>query len=142
MKRGRCRGDGGDSGPLEAVILMPVLLAVFALLIAFGRTTTAGNDVEHAARVGARAATGAQTMGGAQERASTVVRRSLANSGLSCASHDVGVSGAMRPGGRITVSVSCVVDLGDVTELGPIPGSRTLRASATEIIDVIRGGGS
>lgn len=139
MKR-RWRDERGDSGPLEAVILIPVLLALFALLMAFGRTTTAGNDVEHAARVGARAATGAQTMGGATGRAQTVVQQSLANSGLSCTSHAIGVSGAMRPGGRVTVSVSCVVDLGDVTDLGPIPGSRTLRATATEIIDVKRGG--
>ena len=131
----RCRGDWGDSGPLEAVILIPVLLALFALLMAFGRTTTAGNDVEHAARVGARAATGAQTIGGATGRAEAVVRKSLMLSGLSCTSHSTFVSGVMRPGGRITVSVSCVVDLGDVTDLGPIPGSRTLRATASEVID-------
>ena len=52
------------------------------------------------------------------------------------------MSGTWTPGGRVTVTVSCVVDLGDVTKFGVIPGSRTLTASATEVVDRTRGGAS
>ena len=57
---GRCRGDRGDSGPLEMVILLPAILLLFGMVVAFGRATTASQHVEHAAAVGARAAAGAQ----------------------------------------------------------------------------------
>ena len=39
-------------------ILVPVLVLLFALVVAFGRAATADTDVEHAARVAARAAAG------------------------------------------------------------------------------------
>ncbi len=67
------RGERGDAGPLEMVILMPVLLLAFAVVVLFGRTTTAATDVEHAARVGARAAAAAQSVSGARSRADAVV---------------------------------------------------------------------
>ena len=69
-----------------------------------------------------------------------MVGESLAGSGLACQSQATSVSGAFTPGGRVTVTVSCVVALGDVTQFGLIPGSRTLTASATEVIDRTRGG--
>lgn len=120
------------------VILLPAVLFLFGLVVAFGRTTTAGQHVEHAAAVGARAAAGAQTASGAGALAGEVVGRSLAQHGMSCAAPQVG--GVFTPGGRVTVTVTCVVDLGDVSHLGFIPGSRTLTATATEVIDRTRGG--
>ncbi len=134
----RARGDRGDSGPLEMVILLPAVLLLFGLVVAFGRTTTASQHVEHAAAVGARAAAGAQTAGGADALAADVVGRSLAQYGMSCAPPAVG--GTFTPGGRVSVTVTCVVDLGDVTKFGFIPGSRTLTATASEVIDRTRGG--
>jgi Flp pilus assembly protein TadG len=137
---GRLRGSRGDSGPLEVVILLPAVLLLFGLVVAFGRTTTAATNVEHAAAVGARAAVAAQTSGGASARAGGVVEESLAGSGLACASQETSISGSFRPGSRVTVTVTCVVALGDVTQFGFLPGSRTLTASATEVIDRTRGG--
>jgi Flp pilus assembly protein TadG len=132
--------DRGDSGPLELVILLPAVLALFGLVVAFGRATTADNDVEHAARVGARAAVSAQTSGGGSALARDVVVDSLRSAGLSCASGPaVSVGGTWVPGGRVTVTVSCTASLADVTQFG-LPGSRTLTASATEVIDRTRGG--
>ena len=124
------------------VILVPVLLAMFALVVLFGRTTTAATDVSHAARVGARAAAAAQSIGGATTRATAVVDQSLADSGLSCAERSVAITGSMQPGGRVTVTVRCVASLADVTRYGFIPGSRTLRATASEVVDVTRGSSS
>jgi Flp pilus assembly protein TadG len=138
VKRVRC--ERGDAGPLELVILVPVVLLLFGLVVAFGRATTAQEHVQHAAAVGARAAAGAQTAGGASAVASQVVADSLAGVGMTdCASP--AVAGTFTPGGRVTVTVTCVVDLGDVTKFGLIPGSRRLSASATELIDRTRGAG-
>jgi Flp pilus assembly protein TadG len=137
---GRGRTDRGDSGPLELVILVPAVLALFGLVVAFGRTTTADTDVEHAARVGARAAASAQTRGGGDALAREVIVESLRVAGLSCASGpSVSVGGSWRPGERVTVTVSCTASLADVTKFG-LPGSRTLTATATEVIDRTRGG--
>jgi Flp pilus assembly protein TadG len=124
------------------VILLPAVLLLFGLVVAFGRAATADTKVEHAAAVGARAAAMAQTMGGANARAAEVVADSLRNSGLACTgSSPPVVSGSLAPGGRVSVMVSCVASLGDVTQFGFIPGSRTLTATATEVVDVTRGGG-
>ena len=135
----RLRGARGDAGPLEVVLLVPVVLLVFGLVVAFSRTTTATEHVAHAAAVGARAAASAQTAGGANALASQVVAEALAQVGMSCAAPLV--VGAFTPGGSVTVTVTCVVDLGDVTRFGLLPGSRTLRASVTEVIDRTRGVG-
>lgn len=135
----RWRGDRGDSGPLEVVILLPAILLLFGLVVAFSRATTATEYVEHAAAVGARAAASAQTAGGATVLANQVVSESLAQHGMTCGSP--AIDGTFTPGGRVTVTVRCTVDLGDLTQFGMIPGSRTLTASATEVIDVNRGGG-
>lgn len=137
----RAQGERGDAGPLEVAILMPVLLLLFALVIAFGRATTAGTDVEHAARVGARAAAAAQSMGGAQQRAQTVVVESLRDSGLACVERSVSVGGSLQPGGRVSVTVTCVASMADLAGFGLVPGARTLSATASEVVDVIRGGG-
>lgn len=136
----RARGERGDSGPLEAVILVPVVLLMFALVVAYGRTTQADTKVEHAAAVGARAAANAQTAGGGQARAEVVVAESLANAGLACQGRSVSVGGDYRPGGRVTVTVSCVAALSDLVGLGLPVGSRTLTATASEVIDRTRGG--
>ena len=76
--------ERGDAGPLEVVILVPVVLLVFALVVAFSRTTTATEHVAHAAAVGARAAASAQTAGGATALATDVVADALAQVGMSC----------------------------------------------------------
>jgi Flp pilus assembly protein TadG len=134
----RGRGARGDAGPLELVILVPVVLLVFGLVVAFSRTTTATQHVAHAAAVGARAAASAQTAGGAAALATDVVADALAQVGMSC--DPPAVVGTFTPGGSVTVTVSCTVDLGDVTAFGAIPGSRTLTESATEVVDRVRGG--
>lgn len=142
MRRLRWRDERGDSGPLETVILVPVVLALVALVVAFGRTTTADTDVEFAAQVGARAAAQANTAGGAQARAEQVVTATLADSGLTCVDQSVSVdTGDLRPGGRVSVTVSCTVSLDDVAELRLALGSRTMTATASEVIDRNRGEG-
>jgi Flp pilus assembly protein TadG len=138
--RARHDAERGDAGPLETVLLIPPLLLLFGLIVAFGRTTTATNDVAFAARVGARSAAGAQTLDGARRRATDVVATTLSSSGLACVKAITAVTGDVRPGGRMTVTVSCTVQLSDITHFGLLPGSRTLHSTATEVIDLNRGG--
>jgi Flp pilus assembly protein TadG len=119
---------------------VPVLLLLFALVVAFGRATTAQEHVQHAAAVGARAAVTAQTRGGGTTLAGRVVGESLARVGMTdCSAPEV--VGTWTPGGRVTVTVTCEVSLGDLTTFVRLPASRTLRASATEVIDRTRGAG-
>jgi Flp pilus assembly protein TadG len=134
----RCAGDRGDVAALEAVILMPAVLAAFALAIVFGRAQGASNSISHAAHAGARAAASAQTHAGAVERASAAVARALAES--PCVEYEISVAGTWSPGGSAFVSVSCAVDLSDVSGLIVVPGSRTATATASEPVDTIRGG--
>jgi Flp pilus assembly protein TadG len=142
MSRLAWRDERGDSGPLEMVILVPVLLALIALVVAFGRTTTAGSDVEFAAQVGARAAAQANTAAGARARAEQVVSATLADSGLTCIDQSVSVdTGDLRPGGRVSVTVSCTVSLDDLADLRLALGSRTMTATASEVVDRDRGDG-
>jgi len=141
MSRARWRDERGDSGPLELVILVPVLLALVALVVAAGRTTAAGADVTFAARVGARAAAQAGTAPAARARAEQVVAATLDDSGLACVHRSVSVdAGDLRPGGRVSVTVSCTVGLDDLADLGLTLGSRTMTATATETVDHVRGG--
>lgn len=143
MTRMDWRDERGDSGPLEMVILVPVLLALIALVVAAGRTTAADTDVEFAAQVGARAAAQANTPGAAAARAEQVVVASLTDSGLACAQHSVSVDASdLRPGGRVSVTVSCTVGLDDVADLGLALGSRTMTATASEVVDRVRGDGA
>lgn len=142
MIRHRWRDERGDAGPLEMVILVPVLLALIALIVASGRTTTARSDVEFAAQVGARAAATANTAGAARARAEEVVAATLADSGLACVQRSVSVdTGDLRPGGRVWVTVSCTVSLDDVAHLQLALGSRTMTATASEVVDRNRGDG-
>ena len=142
MSRARWRDERGDAGPLEMVILVPVLLALIALVVAFGRTTTARSDVQFAAQVGARAAATANTAGAARARAEQVVTATLADSGLTCVERSVSVdTGDLRPGGRVSVTVSCTVSLDDVAHLQLALGSRTMTATASEVVDHTRGDG-
>ena len=133
--------ERGDSGPLEVVILTPVLVFILFLVVAFGRATTAENNLTHAARVAARAAVTAQTFEAAQVRATAVATDTLTGSGMHCASTSTTITGNLEPGGRITVTVACVVSLDDVNAPGlALAGSKTLAASATEVVDRTRGG--
>ena len=138
--RRRCRGDRGESGPVEVVIIASVLLMLIFAVVAAGRVSAAKIDVQHAARSGARAAAMRGSTGDAIVAAEFVVESTLHEQGVACASSSVSFDGDLQPGGRVTVTVRCTVDLGDLTQVG-VPGSKTYIASASEVVDAHRGGG-
>ncbi|MGW1995418.1 TadE family protein [Embleya sp. NPDC001921] len=140
MYRGSPRADEG-SFALEAAVLAPVLIAFLCLIIAFGRTTLAGNGVDAAAKAGAREASIARDADQAVTNAKAAVARSLAQDGIGCrADTDVSTAGFRAPVGTaatVTVTVTCKVSLSDVAFPG-IPGSKTMKGRFTSVIDTYR----
>jgi Flp pilus assembly protein TadG len=126
---------------LEAAILVPALLAVFALIIMMGRVVLASGSVQNAARDAAREASISRDASTARSRALAAANSSLSRQGLRCAQVSVsvdtsGFSVTVGQPANVRASVTCVVRLSD---LGPgMPGSRTLRAEFVSPLDQYR----
>jgi hypothetical protein len=132
----RCRDDRGE-GALDLTIMGMCFFVPIVLLLVFAGRVNAGHAaVESAARHAARTISIARdpdpAVGVARSEASTTVREGSAMCRTMAFSADVG-------GDQVTVTVSCAVDLSEVTLL-PVPGTRTATASATEVIDRHREG--
>ena len=136
--------DRGSAG-VEAALAVTALLAVTWFTIGALRVTTSGGDVGAAARAAARAAATART-GSEQAAAEVVATAALADRGVACAGGPAVTvtpgeiaAGAAPPVRTMTVSVTCAVQLDDVTLAFDTAG-RSVSASATELVDPLRGG--
>jgi len=133
--RRRLRRECG-SATAELVLLAPLLILFVLFIVGLGRLAHARALVGDAAAQAARAATlqylsSAQAAAAAQQTASDA----LSSAGVSCASRSTSVdTGNDHPGGTVTVTLACRVDLSIVTAAG-FPGSETLTASFTSPID-------
>ncbi|MDH6122716.1 TadE/TadG family type IV pilus assembly protein [Kitasatospora sp. GAS204B] len=139
MRRHRDRG----SLSLEAAILAPVLLLAILLIVAAGRSHLAGNVVDDAAREAARAASLERDGITARNEGSRVAQQTLQDQGLKCVSLSVdvptgGFAAAIGTPASVKVTVSCTVDLSDLTIPG-VPGSTTVTGTFTSPIDPYRG---
>jgi Flp pilus assembly protein TadG len=133
--------DAGSS-TAEMALLTPLLVMLLLFVVLCGRLAGAQIDVDAAASSAARSGSIARSQGAAMADAEQTARDNLAAQGVTCESTDISVStGGLRPGGAVTVTVSCRVRLSDLTLLS-IPGSRVVRASATSPIDQWTGGAS
>lgn len=137
-RQARDRGSAGVEGAFAAAALLGVGLFMIGAL----RVTTAVGDVGAAARAGARAAATVRD-GDGLAAARSVVARSLADRGRACV--DEPAVQLIEGEGVVTVTVACVVALDDVGLGGFAPAGgagapRTVSASATEMVDRIRGG--
>ena len=124
----------------EMAVVMVTFFAGFLLLVVFaGRVAQAENDVRSAAHEAARAATLQGTPDAADARAREVAAANLTTSGVACSEGTTVTVGLTdwRPGGWVTVTVTCNASLRDVASLG-VPGTRTFTATATEIIGTFR----
>jgi Flp pilus assembly protein TadG len=137
----RFRGERG-SATIEAVIVVPAFMLFVALIVCAGRYAMARQVVESAAAESARSASIARSHSAANGDARAAAERSLHDQQLRCASQQVWVdtSGFETPAGTpasVTATISCVVDIGDLTLPG-IPGTRVITASVTSTIDTYR----
>jgi Flp pilus assembly protein TadG len=125
------RRDQRGSATLELVIVIPATLLILSAIIMAGRLALAHQAIQAVAYDAARAASVARDRG-----------ISMASNGLSCTSSstDVDTSGftaAVGQAAAVSVAVSCVVGLGDLSLPG-IPGTVTLEADAISPIDTYR----
>lgn len=134
-----CRERGNAA--LEIVILGPVLLFLFGLLIAAGRTSIAQGSVAAAARDAARQASISRDPAAAQSAALASAEQALSQDAIDCTPvvtvNTGGFAVAVGLPARVTARVTCRVPLSDLLVPG-MPGSRTLRASFTSPLDPYR----
>jgi Flp pilus assembly protein TadG len=122
----------------EAVLVAPVLvmLLVFVAVVVH-RGVDARLRLDDAAHQAARAASLQRTPAAAAAAAEATATSALAHAGLICRDAAVSTTTSSRPGSTVVVSVRCIVDFGQAFVLG-VPGSRTLSATAAEVIDTYR----
>lgn len=133
------RSERGSTS-LSVVLLTPAMLAVLGLAVFAGRLAGAEQDVVSAAHDAARAASMRQYPDAAAADAQAAASRTLETRGVSCAALSVQIdTSAFRPDGSVAVTVSCTIDNSDLLGIG-MPGTRTVDASATAVIDRYRGG--
>ncbi|MFE5595460.1 TadE/TadG family type IV pilus assembly protein [Streptomyces sp. NPDC056549] len=135
-------GDRGDSA-IEAVIVVPLLIAISLVFIAGARLSLAGQKTDAAAQAAARAASLERTPDAGQSAAKTAAADTLRQQGQECQAIRIAAdtSGLRAPIGQVssvTVTVSCTVPLGDLLLLGGGPGVRTTTSSFTSIVDAYR----
>jgi len=120
------------------VLVTPVLLLVVLLMVGIGRIDSAQGDVQSAARAGVQAAAIQSDAADAQTQASAAATGTLAGAGVTCPSPQVITDTShFSAGGWVSVTVTCVTSLADVTVPG-VPGSKTLSATASAPIDPYR----
>src|SRR5689334_9411939 len=113
------RADRG-SVAAEVTIAAPflVMLLVFVAVV-IHRGVDARLRLDDAAHQAARAASIERTSATATAAAQSTATNALSSAGVTCASLSVDTAtGGMRPGGTVSVTVSCAVDFGDALILG------------------------
>ena len=135
------RGDTGSS-TVELAILAPLLVGLLLFVVLCGRLVSAQLDLDAAAHGAARAASISRTMSGADADARQTALDTLAARGVTCRQPTITVdTGGLRPGGVVTVTVSCTVPLSDLALIS-VPGTRVVSATSTSPVDLWRGGPS
>jgi len=141
----RRRADRQDgSATVELAVLGPVLIMVLLTIVGVGRVAVAKQVVQAAAGQAARAASIARTQDTAQADALSAAQATLNGQSLHCKTTTVTVDTSQlskQVGDRadVSVTVTCVVDLGDVSGLAPLPGSLTVTKTDASPIDTYRG---
>ncbi|WP_231851640.1 pilus assembly protein TadE [Modestobacter italicus] len=127
---------------MELAILLPVAFLVLTMLVIGARIALAGDRISGVAGIAARDASLARSSAAAEQLATASATEALASRDLHCADVQVTVDTAgfvSAPGAlaSVVVAVTCTVDLSDIGVAG-LPGSRTLRDTATSPLDPAR----
>ena len=134
LARDRDRG----SMTTEFVILAPIVIAILLLVVGLGRYAHGKQVVEQAAAAAARSASLTGTAGQAESRAHRAAAGSLADAGMSCtAMTSVVDTAAFRPGGVVTVTITCTADLSQLALTG-LPGTATLSSTGRAPLEAHR----
>lgn len=143
--RGRPGGDRGDhrdggSAPLELVVLASTTFLFVSAIVFTGRVNIGAVHVEGAARASARTLSLSRNPADVSDEAREEAEEAVSLGTPLCRSmtFDDDVNLSEETGLRyVTVHISCEVDLTQAS-LVRVPGSLTVRSSATEVIDRYR----
>lgn len=132
--------DERGSVAAELTLLVPALITLLLFVVFCGRLAEARLRVEDAAHQAARAATIARSAGQADADARATSQAALDDAGMSCRALTIDTRLAdLRPGGTVSVTVTCQVGVSDLALLA-VPASISVSASAESIVDRWRGG--
>jgi Flp pilus assembly protein TadG len=132
------RPDEDGSLLVELVILTPVLVGLALLALVFGRVTEARQLVTESSRAAAQAAAVMPTAQSAQfAAADNAVIGGYAKSRTCARAWVVTDVSNFHPGGAVTVTVTCNVDLSDLSLPG-IPGSTQISVTTSAPVDPYR----
>jgi Flp pilus assembly protein TadG len=121
---------------VELTLLVPIFVLLLLLIVALGRASDAGIQIQDAAHAAARAATLATSPTAAEGAAEQAASAALAESGTTCQSVSVSADvGSLTPGSMVQVSVSCTVNYADLSGID-LPGAHTITASSSSIVDL------
>lgn len=131
------RGPEAGSASVEMAVFFPALMLVLALVVFAARLGQLHVAVDSAAANAARAASIERTPAAATASARESVDATLASEGLDCQSKSVRIDArdVAKPAGQsglVRVDISCT------TRTAPLPGSRTVTATATSAVDTYR----
>lgn len=134
--------DERGSNAAEIVIIAPIVAMLILVLVAAGRTALADNATQSASFAAARAASLSRDTTTANTAAQDAAQRAMTNAGITCLTLTVNVdtSGLNSPlgtTGEVSASVSCDVNLSDISLPG-IPGNRTMTSTSTSPVDAYR----
>ncbi len=134
------RTDQRGEAATTVILMMPIFFILLWFAVFTGRMVNTQQEVHSASRDGARAASVQGTAGNATAVATAAVKESLRGAGLACQNLTVDVNTtAFEAGGRVEVTVTCEVNINDVTSVWT-PGAKTFVESSTAFIDTFRGG--
>ena len=129
----RLRDDRGSIS-VELAILAPLVGILLACVVLVGRVQTARADLEGAARSAARDLSIARDPHAAIADVQQGVETTLNVGSPAC--RTLSFTPTIRAT-EVSVTLACTVDL-QATAVLPLPGTMTLSASATEIVDLYR----
>lgn len=119
---------------VEIVIVIPLLVALMLLVVAFGRMVDTYGDVEAVSRDAVRAASLERSQAEGVDAMKAIIDASLP-SDVECP--EVQLNGNFSPGGVITVDMQCEVSYEGLGLIG-LPGSVSFERSSSAPIDTWR----
>ncbi len=136
------RDETGAAEVIATIVIAPVVIAFVVLVFFVGRQVDARASVRSAAEAAAQAAARQRNPDAADTAARQVAHAMLDDTETTCAGGpDVTVAlGDFRPGGIVTVTVTCGIDRSDLTGLAP--PARQYTGTASAVIDTYRAGGT
>ena len=132
--------DRGEANALGLVLIAPAALALAVLIVWIGRQVDTDAQVQAASAAAAQAAVLQRTPAGAVTAARSTVAAMLDDAKACVGGPAVSVDITdFRPGGAVTVAISCSPQQSDLSLINPRPASFVATATAT--IDVHRSAG-